>query len=99
MKSLQEFINEGLFSKKIKGTNFPIEMPDKYKNFFTNYFEDIKHDVKTEKDVEDYIRFACDDFWDMLISDYKWNPYKNKDTYDAIWPAWKDEIIKIALKK
>lgn len=102
MKNLNEYINEGLFSgkkmKRIGGMKVPVEMPDKYKDFISNYFSNLD-DVNNERDVEEYMRFAGDEFWDMIIADFKWDPYKHDDTWDIFWPIWKDEIIKIALKK
>ena len=102
MKNLNEYINEGLFSgkkmKRIGGMKVPVEMPDKYKDFISNYFSNLD-DVNNERDVEEYMRFAGDEFWDMIIADIKWDPYKHDDTRDIFWPIWKDEIIKIALKK
>ena len=98
MKSLQEYINEGLFSRKL---NIPNEMPKKYVDFFKKYFwEDVdRKDIKNEKDVEEYLRLACDDFWDMIIDDYKWDPYKHGDNFEKeVLSKWKDQIIKIALK-
>lgn len=100
MKNLQEYINEGLLSgkkiKRIGGMKVPVEMPDKYKDFISNYFSNLD-DVDDARDVEKYMRLA-DEFWDMVINDFKLDPYKYDDTWNIFWPVWKNEIINIALE-
>ena len=103
MKSLQRYVNEGLFSRKKKANslNIPDEMPKKYVEFFQKYFwEDVdRGDVKNEKDVEEYLLLVCDEFWDMVVADYKWNPYKHGDNLEEdVLSKWKHQIVKIALK-
>ena len=110
MKNLTEYINEGLFSriksisrkKKTGLLNIPDEMPKKYVEFFKKYFwgpNIDRSDVKNEKDVEEYLRLACDEFWDMIIVDYRWNPDKHRDDFEEeVLDKWLDQIIKIALK-
>lgn len=110
MKSLQEFINEGLFSrikersrkKKIGLLNIPDEMPKKYVEFFKEYFwgKGIdRNDVKNENDVKEYLLLACDKFWDMIIDDYRWNPDKHRDDFEEeVIDKWFEQIVKIALK-
>lgn len=50
-------------------------------------------------DAEEYLKYACDEFWDMVGAEF-WNPYKvDFDDYRAcVYNKWKDQIIKIALK-
>lgn len=103
MKSLQEYINEGIFSRKKKtnSLNIPDEMPKKYVDFFKKYFwKDVdRNDVKNEKDVEEYLKYACDEFWDMTADEFwnvdevDWGEYR-----EAVYNKWKDQIVKIALK-
>ena len=47
--------------KRIGGMKVPVEMPDKYKDFISNYFSNLD-DVNNERDVEEYMRLAGDEF-------------------------------------
>ena len=100
MKSFTEIINEGLFfRKKTNLLNLPDKMPKKYVDFFEKYFQKVQDDIKDEIDAEEYLKYACDEFWDMVGAEF-WNPYKvDFDDYRAcVYNKWKDQIIKIALK-
>ena len=101
MKSLVEIINEGLFSrnKKYNPLNLPGKMPKKYVDFFEKYFSDVQDDIKDEADVEEYLEYSCDEFWDMVSNEY-WNPRKfDLDIFRKnVYGMWIDQIIEIALK-
>lgn len=101
MKSLVEIINEGLFSrnKKYNPLNLPDKMPKKYVDFFEKYFSDIRDDIKDETDVEEYLEYSCDEFWDMVSNEF-WNPRKfDLDIFRKnVYGMWIDQIIEIALK-
>lgn len=104
MKNIIDFINEGLFSRKKKTNplNLPDKMPKKYVDFFEKYFwKDVdRNDVKTRTDVEEYLKYACDEFWDMVNDEFHWDPDKvDFDDYrESVYNIWIDQIVKIALK-
>ena len=101
MKTLTQFINEGLFSRKKKTNplNLPDKMPKKYIECIEEYFSDIMDDVKTKQDVEDYFKHECDEFWGMVSDEY-WDPEKVdfNDYRELVYNMWKDQVIKIVLK-
>lgn len=103
MKTITEFINEGLFSRKKKNTNplnIPDKMPKKYIECIEEYFSDIMDDVKTRTDVEDHLKYACDEFWDMVDDEIHWDPDKDdfRNYRESVYNIWIDQIVKIVLK-
>lgn len=106
MKSLTEYINEGLFSR-IKKTNalnkfnktIPDKMPKKYIECIEEYFSDIMQDINTQQDVEDHLKYACDEFWDLVHVEF-WDSEKIDfvDYREAIYNKWIDQIVKIVFK-
>ena len=107
MRNIKDFINEGLFPKK-KRTNpedLPNKMPKRYVDFFEKYFwKDIdRNDIKDETDVEEYLLYTCDEFWDMLNDEFHCAPIDGVDGdfeyyREIVYNKWKDQIIKIALR-
>lgn len=102
MKTLTQFINEGLFSRKKKTNplNIPDKMPKKFIECIEKYFSDIMDDIKTKQDVEDHIKYACDEFWDMAHDEFHWDPDKVGfvNYRESVYNIWIDQIVKIVFK-
>ena len=64
-----------------------------------NITYDLVATLEEINNFEEYLKYACDEFWDMVGAEF-WNPYKvDFDDYRAcVYNKWKDQIIKIALK-
>lgn len=97
MKTLNQYINEGLFNRKLSG--FPKTMPAKLKAIWDKFYDESKDSIKTEEDLMSFFKLGVDEFWEEFRNEFDKTSVlkKSQGTIDddlktEIFNLWKNTL-------